>query len=137
MKTLVVYYSYGGTTKALAQGVAKKAGATIYEIKDQKKPGKVGAYALGSFKAMRMKPGKVEPVTARFANFDRIIVMGPVWAGHPAPAVVSVLDMLPSGKDVEVRMVSMSGASRAKDKVEAKVREKGCKLVAYEDIKAK
>jgi hypothetical protein len=61
--------------------------------------------------------------------------MAPVWAGHPAPAINTVFDALPVGKEVAVVLVSGSGKSLCRKKVRAIVRGKGCQLVGYKDIR--
>lgn len=136
MKTLVIFYSYTGSTEKLAQGLAAKESADIIEVKDQVKPGKFAAYTLGCFKAMRMKPSDIEPLEADFTAYEKIILMAPVWAGKIAPPLVRVFEMLPPGRALEVIAVSASGKSRAKDDVSALLNSRGCKSVRYKDIKA-
>jgi len=135
MKTIVVFYSWSGHTEQLAKACAEKEGAQLYEIKDKQKPGTLKAYTIGCFAAMRMKRTPTLPFEAPLGEYDRIIIMAPVWAGHPAPAVNTVFDALSSGKEVMVCMVSGSGKSGCKDKVQALIRGMGCKLIGYEDIK--
>ncbi len=136
MKTLVIYYSYTGKTRALAVKLAEELGADRFEVRDTKRPGTIKAYVLGSFAAMRMKRTSIGPLTVDMDAFDKIVIMAPIWAGHPAPAILSALDALPPGKAVEVRAVSASGGSSAKAKVEALLKEKGCADVRYQDMKA-
>ena len=134
MKTAVIFYSWSGRTEQLAKARAAKEDAQLYEIKDKNKPRALKVYTAGCFAAMRMKRTPIQPLTVPLDEYDKIIVMAPVWAGHPAPAINTVFDMLPSGKEVEICMVSASGKSSCRDKVEALVHGKGCKLIGYEDI---
>ena len=137
MKTMILYYSYGGTTKKLAQHLALKKSAGLYEVKAQKTPGLLSAYTAGCFAALRGKRSPIEPIRANFADVDRLVVMGPVWAGKPAPAMNALLDQLPAGKQVEVRMVSASGKSKSREHVEAMVKARGCTLADFQDMKNK
>ncbi len=137
MKTMVIYYSYGGNTKRIAETVARKENAGLYEVKEVKKPGLLAAYVGGSFAAMRGKTRPVQPLRGNFKDVDRLIVMGPIWAGKPAPAFNALLEMLPEGKAVDVRMVSGSGQSKAKEQVEAALKAKNCASVSFQDVKAK
>lgn len=137
MKTLVIFYSYTGSTEKLAQNIASKASADIIEVKDQVKPSKFAAYTLGCFKAMRMKPSDIEPFEADLSAYEKIILMSPVWAGRIAPPLVRVFEMLPPGRALEVIAVSASGKSRAKDDVSALLNSRGCKSVRYKDVKAR
>lgn len=134
MKTLVIYYSYTGHTRKLAAELAGKEGADLYEVLDAKRPGVLKAYTAGCVAALRMKRAAIRPITVELDSYDTIIVMSPIWAGHPAPAINSVLDRLPAGKTVRFRMVSASGGSGCRDKVLTLAREKGC-TAEFEDIK--
>jgi flavodoxin len=135
--TIVLYYSYTGHTAKLAQTIAENADIDICEIKDQKRPGTLEAFTIGCLKAMRMRTAPIEPLQADLNGYERIVILAPVWAAHPAPAALNAFDMLPSGKIVEVYMVSASGQSSAKEKIEALIREKGCELLKYENISSK
>lgn len=136
MKKLVIFYSWSGKTRDLAKSIAEKESADIFEVKDVKKPGKFIAYTAGCFKALGMKPGRIEPITANFDNYDEVVIMAPTWAGHPAPPVICVFEALPPNKAVSLLMVSASGKTDAKDKIDALLKEKGCQLVKYEDLKS-
>lgn len=135
-KTIVLYYSYTGHSAEKAKAKAQKEDAALCEIKDVKRPATIAAYSVGCFRAMRMKATSIQPLNVSLADYDRVILYGPVWASHPAPAVNAVLQQLPSGKGVEVFMVSASGNSGARDKVTELVRSKGCRMMRYEDVKA-
>lgn len=132
--TIVVYYSYTGNTKKLAEAMAEKEQATLQEVEDQLRPTTLQAYTVGCVRAMLMKRTPIESMDADLYEYDRIIIMAPVWAGYPAPSANNVFDLLPRNKDVEVYMVSQSGKSSAKEKVKAIVTRQGCRLLKYEDI---
>ena len=141
MKTLVVCYSYSGNTRRLAEELAGRENAELAEIKDKtksgKRPGMLKALLTGCPKAIAMKPSPIQPIgVTLLADCDRIIIMAPVWAGHPAPPINNVFGMLPPGKDIEVVLVSGSGKNSAREKIEALVTSKGCTLTKLEDIKA-
>jgi hypothetical protein len=135
MKTLVIYYSYSGHTRALAQAAAQEMNADLVEVRDVRRPGIVGAF-LRCPKAMRMAATPIAPLDVDFAGYDRVVVMAPVWAGHPAPTINAVWPGLPRGASVEVRLVSSGGVSACQEKVAAKLTEQGCTLAAWQDIKA-
>jgi len=135
MKTLVIFYSYTGHAKARAQSLAAKEAADIAEIRDVRRPGSFKAYTLGCFASIRGKRWPIEPVSADMSAYDRLILFSPVWAGNPPPAVNALLEKLPGGKAVSVKMVSGSGKSGCKDRIEAVLKSKGCSLEGYEDFK--
>lgn len=135
MRTLVIFYSYTGSSERIARQIAQETGADLYEIKDKTKPGKFKAYTWGCYHALRMKKTPVLPINIHMDAYDKIILLAPVWAGLPAPQILSVLDLLPREKEISFCAVSMSGKSRGKDKVLLALSNKGCKTVSYKDIK--
>ena len=135
-KALIIFYSYSGHTKNIAQQKAKSQDADLYEIKDQKRPGIVSAYVSGCFRAMRQKEMPIEAVEIDFSRYESITVMAPIWAGHPAPAFNSLIAKLPSGTAVKLYMISGSGQS-SKDRVTEFVKSKDCTVTDYIDVKSK
>jgi flavodoxin len=53
MSKLIVYYSYSGHTKAVAESLAAEEAADILEIKDLKRRGKFRAYTAGIIASAR------------------------------------------------------------------------------------
>jgi len=136
MKTLVIFYSYSGKTKSIAGEIAAKESADIIEIKDAKRLGELKAYTTGIIASMRGKPWPIQPLDVDFTKYDRLILLAPVWADNPPPAFNALLEILPEGKAVSVKMVSMSGKSNCKERVEASITVRGGVLESFEDIKA-
>lgn len=137
MKTLVIYYSYTGKSKKAAEGLAIKEAADLVEVKEAKRRSTVNAYVLGSFAAMGRKQAKIVPLKCDFALYDKIILVMPIWAGHPAPAMNNVISLLPPGKEVELVFTSASGSSaRSTEQTKALIAKKGCTVTKYMDVKA-
>ena len=136
MKTLVIFYSYTGKTKAIAQKLAAEESADTAEILDAKRPGKLKAFVLGCPASIRGKSWPIKPITADLAAYDKLIMLAPVWADNVPPAFNSALDALPKGKTVSVKLISASGKSNCKTRLESAITAKGCKLDGFEDIKA-
>lgn len=135
MKTAVVFYSWSGHTREAAKARAQAEDAALLEVKDLKRPGTLHAYTAGCFRAMRMKAVPTAPLGFTLDGFERIIIMAPVWAGHPAPAILAAFDALKPEQAVDVVLVSASGKSNCREKLEQLAHEKGAKVVAFEDIK--
>jgi flavodoxin len=135
MKTLIAYYSYSGHTKPIAEKLAASESADIAEIKDAKRPGKLKAYTAGIMASQRGKAWPIQEPGADFAAYDRLILLAPVWASNPAPAFNAMLERLPEGKTVAVKLVSMSGKSGCIGRVEAAVKARGCTFEGLEDVK--
>jgi len=136
VKTIVLFYSYSGNTKAVAEKLAAKETVDVAEIKDAKRPGKFKAYTAGCFAAMKGKAWRIQPLGVDLSAYDRFILLSPVWSNNPAPAFNAALEMLPHGKSVSFKMVSSSGKSSCRERLEAAIKAKGGVLESFEDIKA-
>ena len=136
MKTLVIYYSFSGKTRAIAQDLAAKESYDIAEIKDVKRFGVIKAFTAGIFAAFKGKPWPIQPFTVKWTDYGRFILLSPIWAGNPPPAINAFLEILPGGKAVSVKMVSGSGKSACRERMETAITGKGCGLEGFEDIQA-
>ena len=139
MKTLVIFYSYTGTAKRLALNFAVQNADETLEIQDVKRPCKFKAYTGGCRAAMRGKAWAIKPPAVNLAAYNRFIVFTPIWASNVPPAVNALLELLPSGKDIEIKAVSGSGKSGAKcrERISNTLKAKGCTLESYTDMKQK
>ena len=136
MKKLVLFYSYTGNTKALADELAKAEGADIAEIRDTKRPGIPAAYVKGGYAAIKGRGWPIQPLGVDLSAYEHIFLLSPVWGGNPPPAVNAALTDLPTGKTMSVKMVSSSGKSRCREKLEALITGRAGILKSFEDIKA-
>lgn len=93
MKKLVVYYSIGGNTRAVALRIARTLRADVVEIRTVK------AYpddydVLVSLGKKEVESGyipQIEPLAIDWSKYDTIIVGTPVWWYTFAPAVRTFL----------------------------------------------
>ena len=137
MKTVILYYSFSGKTKELAVQKASELGADIERVSDLKKPSMFGAFLFGAPKAMGRKTIKIKPLKIDLSIYEKIIIMAPVWAGHPAPAFNNIVELIPSGKKIEIIMISAGGGTKnTKKKTIELFSGKGCEIVDYTDVKA-
>ncbi len=86
MRTAIVYYSFTGTTRALAGMLAAPLGAELAEIGC----GRYGAGGLSFFRAavdsvLGLLP-EVAPLP-QLAGVERLLIGAPVWVGRPATPV--------------------------------------------------
>ena len=103
MKKLVIYYSFEGNTKLMAESIAKAAGAELLQLTLKKETSSKGFIKyLWAGKAAMMK-GKPEllPLDKNPEDYDLIFLGTPVWALSCAPPVNSFLSSYPlTGKKV-------------------------------------
>ena len=136
MKTIVLYYSYKGHTKAVAQKMAKAQGAEAVEIQTKKVKSMVATAFFDCPRAMMRKAVPIKPITKNLAGYDRIILAAPVWAGNPAPAFNAMVKLLPKGKEVKVVLVSKGGETeKSAAGTKALIEKQGCRVAGYEDVK--
>ena len=135
MNQLVIYYSYSGSTKKIAEELAKNEAADIYEIKDVRPFGKLKAYTAGIIASLKGKAWLIKPPDIDIAKYDKIIMLAPVWANNPPPAFNAMLEYIPNGKSISIKMVSASGKSNCIDRLESVIKSKGCTLESFENIK--
>ena len=135
MNHLIIYYSFSGSTRKIAEEVAEKETADIYEIKDFKSFGKLKAYTLGIIASIRGKAWRIKPLEIDMTGYEKITMLAPIWAANPPPAFNAMLEYLPADKPISIKMVSMSGNSECKERLESVIKSKGCTLESFEDIK--
>jgi flavodoxin len=120
MKTAIIYYSYEGNCALVAKTAGDFLGADVFEIKteDDKKRAGFSKYLWGGGQALMKKKPAVLPVGADVNAYDLIILGTPVWAGAPAPAVVSFLDGAGiTGKKLALFCCHGGGKRRALEKL--------------------
>lgn len=138
MKSIVLFYSYGGHTKKVAEKLARTQGAELVEIQTLKHKSKFLTFLVDCPKAMLRKSTPIHPIQQDLSGYDLITLAAPVWASNPAPAFNAVVPLLPKGKNVQLIMVSASGngaTKRSEAGTKALIKKQGCTVVAYKDVK--
>jgi len=134
MSELVLYYSFTGNTKHLAEEYAREKGLELCEIVTAKKLGKVAAYTAGCFKALKGAGMPIGEPAADLAACEAAQVFAPIWAGHIAPPMNSALALLPKGAKLGLHMVS-GGGSCNQDGITERLRIMGLEVTEFEDIR--
>jgi hypothetical protein len=84
MRTLVVYYSLTGNTRTIATALAKDLAADLEELRCTRyAPGFWGSIRAASDNWRGRLPS-IEPVRCSPAQYQQVVVAGPIWAFHPA-----------------------------------------------------
>ena len=94
MKALVVYYSYSGNTKLVADAVAKALGADLEELKPAKPLNASGAgYVMWGLRQLvsQNKPPLL-PLKHTPDEFDLIVIGTPVWSYTVTPPIRTFLE---------------------------------------------
>lgn len=134
MKKIIIYYSFSGKTAACAHIKAAEEKCECFEVKEAKKRSKFGSFLPGCPQAIHMKCAPLAEPIRDISDYDTIILMSPIWAGHPAPAFNSVIKTLPPGKNIEIIFTSAGGdSSSCHSKVKTAIENAGCILLNIKD----
>lgn len=105
MKTLIIYYSYDGNTKQIAEIIRKETSADIVEIETVKPY--IGDYnSVVDQGKQEIDSGfmpEIKPISVNFSDYGKIFLGTPVWWYTFAPAVKSFFEKYGaelSGKDI-------------------------------------
>lgn len=138
MKTAVVYYTFGGSTKREAERLATELQADLCRVREVKDRSLFSSFIPGSFLAMHQRAVPIRPMALDLAEYERIIIGAPLWAGYPAPAFNAIVKLLPAGKEVEVFICSGSGdSSKSAQNTQALIIDRGCRVLSYRDVRTK
>ena len=87
MKLIVIYHSYSGTTRGIAEQVSAACGGKLIEVKSKKYSSRIAAYTIGCYRAMKGMSDPIEPAAIDVSADDLIVIGTPVWAGRATPAI--------------------------------------------------
>ncbi len=137
MKPLILYVSYSGNTRRIAEKTAEELGADIEEVREVKRRTKAGMFLHGCPQAMRREASEIQPIQKHLADYEDFILFSPIWAGYPVPAFNAVAAKLPTGGSVALRMVSAGGDSKkSAEGTKTMLEQMGLKVTEYLDIKS-
>ena len=138
-KTLIVYYSLTGNTKAGCELLQKELQADILEIKDLVNRSGRWGFARSAFGSLFGFHTKIEPEQPDISPYKNIIIASPIWTGKLSMAIRTFIDKNRfDGKRV-VLFTTTNAAEKEKYKEKNKdlVREKGGEVVGYFQILAR
>jgi hypothetical protein len=91
MKTLVVYYSLSGRTRAVAQLLTQELAADSEEIRCARYHPGYWVYVKGSYDSAAGRLPDIGKPERDPSHYDLVVVGGPIWAGHAATPVRAYL----------------------------------------------
>jgi flavodoxin len=81
---LIVYYSRTGVTRNVAERISRRTGAEAIAIRDVRSRDGVLGYVRSAMEAMHGTLPGIQLPPLHLADYDLVILMAPVWAGHVA-----------------------------------------------------
>ena len=75
MKTAIIYYSFSGNNKLLAETLADRLSADLIRITE---PYKRGAWRI-LWDMLFCRTPKINPVELNYEDYDHVMIMAPIW----------------------------------------------------------
>jgi flavodoxin len=124
MKTLVVFYSFDGNTKLIAEALAGEIGADVLELKPVKEITRNNflKYFTGGKEAMTKAEPELLPFNVKPEDYNLLFIGTPVWAWTYAPALRTFFrDHKPVNKKVALFCCHGGGPGKFFEKFEEAV----------------
>jgi flavodoxin len=87
MKTSIIYHSWSGNTRSVAENVHAACGGDLVEVKLTSDYSRLSAYTLGCYRAMKGMCDPIEQKAIDVTAADILVIGTPVWAGKATPAI--------------------------------------------------
>jgi hypothetical protein len=84
MRSLVVYYSFTGNTRVVAERAARALDSDIAEVRAPRYESGGLRFLRAAFDSWRGRLPAIEVSGGRPEEYDFVLLMSPVWAGHAA-----------------------------------------------------
>ncbi len=138
-KTLIMYYSLTGNTRAGCEALQKELDADIMEIKDlRNRSGKWGFFcaAMGS---LFRRHTSINPVYPDLSGYDNIIIGTPIWTGTFSTAIRTLIKKNSfAGKKVIIYTTTNAAEKeKYKEKGRNLIRKKGGEVLGYYQVLAR
>lgn len=94
IRACVIFYSYSGVTRRVAEGIRAASGCDLIEVKTRTPYTSFTAYTKGVLRSRKGAADPIEPESIDVSGYDLLIIGTPVWAWHPAPAMNAAVQAL-------------------------------------------
>ena len=139
MKTIILYYTFGGATMREAERRAAELGADCLRFVETRPRSFVQAFIPGGLDARHRKATAITPadsVMPDLSAYNRVVVGAPIWANYPAPAFNAIIDLLPAGQEVALFFCSGGGAvPPSQPQTLSLLANRGLTVISYENIR--
>lgn len=139
MKTCIIYYSYSGITRSVAEEIKETCGGDLIEVKPEEAYSTITAYTLGSYRAMKGEKDPIRPASIDTSAYDLIVIGTPIWFGKATPVVNAAIDAI-SGCEGKKAVIYATCASQAKEtlpEMKKNLEAKGMKVVGMSELSKK
>jgi len=114
MKSCIIYHSYSGVTRGIAEKINAACGGDLIEVKPKDNYSTLSAYSVGCIRARKETCDPISPDTIDVSLYDLIIIGTPVWAWKATPAINGAIAAL-KGCEGKNAVIFATCGSSAKD----------------------
>ena len=97
IKTAVLFFSRTGTSERIATKIADGLGISPIRITDDQNWNGPSGFIKGGYYASTNKSVNIK-VNGEYKDIDQYVVVSPLWAGKPTPAICEFLKQVPVNK---------------------------------------
>lgn len=94
MKISIIYHSYSGITRGIAERIQAACGGDLIEVKPLNEYNRISAYTIGCLRARSEEADPVDPATIDVSISDLIVIGTPVWAWKATPVTNGAINAL-------------------------------------------
>lgn len=94
VRACVIFYSYSGITKRVAEGIRNASGCDLVEVRTRESYSSFTAYTKGVLRSRKGACDLIEPKEIDVSDYDLLIIGTPVWAWKPSPAINAAVGAL-------------------------------------------
>jgi len=87
IRACLIFYSYSGITRSVAEGFRNASGCDLVEVRPKKPYTPISIFTTGILRSRRMACDSIDPDEIDVSAYDLLIVGTPVWAGRASPAI--------------------------------------------------
>jgi flavodoxin len=114
MKPCIIYHSYSGVTRGIAEKINAACGGDLVEVKPKDDYSTLSAYSVGCFRARKEASDPINPETIDVSAYDLVVIGTPVWAWKATPAINGAIAAL-KGCEGKKAVIFATCGSSAKD----------------------
>lgn len=133
-KPLVLYYSYEGNTRKIAEWIAAQTGSDIEEIKPVNEMQSKGfaKYVWGGAQVVMKRKPELQPLKSDLQAYETILLGSPVWAFTYSPPIATLLEKgILKGKKIGFFYSHEGGADRVEERAKAAIEKQNAFVSAF------
>lgn len=132
----IIYYSYSGITRELAEKIHHICGGDTIEVRTKKNYGTFSAYTTGCIRSRKEAEDPVTPEEIDVSAYDLLIIATPVWAWKPAPAANAIVSGLIGceGKKAVVLATCCTDSGDCLPILRKKLEERGVQVIGEDAL---